>query len=860
MACAGHGKTRWIQTQIADLCINNIKTSEILGFSYTNSAANTLRERLRIENGYIIDVVTMHSWCNAFRAYVNRQMQLDSENAKNGIKNIAQSHVVCLASMVREIISMEQENRKQFERLLLDFEKRTHLFIDEVQDSNEHQFELIRILSRIWKCRVVLVGDPNQSVFGFQGATPQQMLTFFNYYPVGSYEIIPGNTNMRSSPEIISVVNLNLLRMGSNQSPIIACAKLDTRSKYHNIYENLEKPMITAYANQHNEAIHIGKLVHELIHEHAVVPSEIVILNRYRNGLRYLAMILMDCFDINVNLESEDSGSAKNDHMYFECSVELRTMHSCKGGTWDFTFLTGMSDGNYREQDVDEEQRLFHVAITRPRVFLHISYSADKFRNSKLTRFITTEDIASGHYKVSDPTKDATIISIECWHPNDAESSTRKTMFSEDLCAKVYNSVDLMPMEYLRNIVSAIDSIQFIKYVIPIPTILLDNEDPGPVQSIVFPPVVLTHNMSEYFSTVVAQTTRVLCQESLRCVSSMQRSSLIKEQPLKEQFLLGSRPYRFPPSLVKMSLLPPLSKKHLQMLNTMIKESTLALSWNVDEWNPKYIQSVLLEQYKIERKETEMAMRNASKRTECIVSLCGNINSYTQLRSRYGLDNVIGREFSTLWDTLEHYSTNTKHKFQNCKQEFFRMHETILSTVCSFEEGTRSLMMHIMKICLLGDFMAFTRSRWRGCKTKNIKMERWEFSLDKCMNSPECNAIFDMIGKIIQWIRNMSGEIPTDQTSPVCNLDGEICYPTIFDYSATGMHFMIDCDAKERDSVSIHKVIAAVISLPTNEEVVQNIFFINVYTGIVQRFSPTQQDIRTIQNMYIQSNSQLYMP
>ena len=56
-------------------------------------------------------------------------------------------------------------------------EQFTHILLDEFQDINSIQWEVIKlILSE--KQNVFLVGDPNQAIYGFQGATPELISSF----------------------------------------------------------------------------------------------------------------------------------------------------------------------------------------------------------------------------------------------------------------------------------------------------------------------------------------------------------------------------------------------------------------------------------------------------------------------------------------------------------------------------------------------------------------------------------------------------------------------------------------------------------------------------------------------------------
>lgn len=75
-----------------------------------------------------------------------------------------------------------------------------HIFVDESQDLNKAQYEIIKVLSG-QEIILTLVGDPNQSIYGFNGSSSQYMekiyLTDFNP------KVIELNENFRSSKKII---------------------------------------------------------------------------------------------------------------------------------------------------------------------------------------------------------------------------------------------------------------------------------------------------------------------------------------------------------------------------------------------------------------------------------------------------------------------------------------------------------------------------------------------------------------------------------------------------------------------------------------------------------------------------------
>ncbi|MCE8163547.1 MAG: ATP-dependent helicase [Candidatus Moeniiplasma glomeromycotorum] len=78
-----------------------------------------------------------------------------------------------------------------------------HILLDEFQDINNIQWEVIKlILSE--KQNVFLVGDPNQAIYGFQGATPELISSFTKNK---EWKTIYLNTNYRSTSSILHLSN-----------------------------------------------------------------------------------------------------------------------------------------------------------------------------------------------------------------------------------------------------------------------------------------------------------------------------------------------------------------------------------------------------------------------------------------------------------------------------------------------------------------------------------------------------------------------------------------------------------------------------------------------------------------------------
>ena len=89
--------------------------------------------------------------------------------------------------------------------LLKHFTDRYHYInIDEAQDTSKIQFELIHLLARQWG-NLFMVGDEDQSIYGFRGAYPEGLLEFKDRYPQG--KILLMETNYRSTARLVASAN-----------------------------------------------------------------------------------------------------------------------------------------------------------------------------------------------------------------------------------------------------------------------------------------------------------------------------------------------------------------------------------------------------------------------------------------------------------------------------------------------------------------------------------------------------------------------------------------------------------------------------------------------------------------------------
>ncbi|MGI6108416.1 MAG: ATP-dependent helicase [Eubacteriaceae bacterium] len=87
-------------------------------------------------------------------------------------------------------------------KILLDHykERYPHINIDEAQDTSRVQHEIIRLLADGCES-LFMVGDEDQSIYGFRGAYPEGLLSFKEYYPKG--KILLMETNFRSTGKLV---------------------------------------------------------------------------------------------------------------------------------------------------------------------------------------------------------------------------------------------------------------------------------------------------------------------------------------------------------------------------------------------------------------------------------------------------------------------------------------------------------------------------------------------------------------------------------------------------------------------------------------------------------------------------------
>lgn len=328
LAGAGSGKTRVLTTRIAYLIGEaNVNPGEILAITFTNKAANEMKERVINMLGnlaYKIQISTFHSFGlsiikDNYQAigYESNFTILDSDDSLTIIKKILKDINLDaniynpkniknqISSAKNELIDAEGYNKfvfSEFEKVVqkvykiyenklvvnnsLDFddllmkpiqlfnanpdilkkyqERFKYVLIDEYQDTNEAQYILTKLISDKYK-NICVVGDPDQSIYAFRGSNYQNILNFEKDYK--NAKVITLDKNYRSTKNILSVAN-NVIKNNKQRKDKELWTDNDDGNKV--IYYRAE--------NEKDEAYYVKCQIERIMKESEL--SEIAVLYR----------------------------------------------------------------------------------------------------------------------------------------------------------------------------------------------------------------------------------------------------------------------------------------------------------------------------------------------------------------------------------------------------------------------------------------------------------------------------------------------------------------------------------------------------------------------------------------------------
>ncbi|MCD4726253.1 MAG: UvrD-helicase domain-containing protein, partial [Pirellulales bacterium] len=268
LAGAGTGKTRVVTYRIAELIRNRVPPARILAVTFTNKAANEMQERAAALLGKRLkqrpEISTFHSLCvrilrrNIRRLGYPENFAIYDRGDQEGVARAALREIKVAEGMIRpgdllyfigrwksasvrpeqaaasaqtdkEHLASVAYRRYQnalkaagaldFDDLLLCteelFAKHTaarraeagrfdHLLVDEYQDTNASQYRIVKALAAGHQ-NLCVVGDDDQSIYGWRGAEVAHILRFKSDWPKA--KVVRLEVNYRSTREILAWAN-----------------------------------------------------------------------------------------------------------------------------------------------------------------------------------------------------------------------------------------------------------------------------------------------------------------------------------------------------------------------------------------------------------------------------------------------------------------------------------------------------------------------------------------------------------------------------------------------------------------------------------------------------------------------------
>ena len=278
MAGSGSGKTRVLTHRIAYLIDEKLVNPwNILAITFTNKAAREMKERAFSLNPATEDclIATFHSMCvrilrreadhigynrnftivdpgeqRTLMKRILKNLNLDPKkwnerailgtisNAKNDlIDEVAYENMA--GDMYTEIVAkcytayqkeLRQSEAMDFDDLIMltlrlfdqnpdvltYYQQRyQYIHVDEYQDTNHAQYQLVKLLASRFK-NICVVGDADQSIYGWRGADMQNILDFEKDYPEAKVVLL--EENYRSTKTILQAAN-EVIRNNRNRRP-----------------------------------------------------------------------------------------------------------------------------------------------------------------------------------------------------------------------------------------------------------------------------------------------------------------------------------------------------------------------------------------------------------------------------------------------------------------------------------------------------------------------------------------------------------------------------------------------------------------------------------------------------------------
>lgn len=197
------------------------------------------------------------------------------------------------------IVSVVNKLKTDKELLALLQEKYQYILVDEYQDTNNSQNEVLRSLGSFWSDpNIFTVGDDDQSVFRFQGASIENMLFFYNTY-LSKIKIVSLTENYRSQQLILDAARAVISNNGMQVHEKIRGLSKDLVA-FHKEYPQ-KKITVTEYKEPISESFEVAQKIQNLL-TGGVKGNQIAVIYRDHSDSVYIREALKSK-KINFRLE-----------------------------------------------------------------------------------------------------------------------------------------------------------------------------------------------------------------------------------------------------------------------------------------------------------------------------------------------------------------------------------------------------------------------------------------------------------------------------------------------------------------------------------------------------------------------------
>ena len=341
LAGPGSGKTRVITYRIANMVVNkNIKPTSILAISFTKASSIEMKNRaLSLSNDFRMNKVTYGTFHSVFfrilRYFENYNIEsiLDEKTKRIGLKNILKGLNIenadddeTIGQVINEISYVKNElmDKRDFKSEVLtndefikvynfyeeykqqmnkiDFDDMLiktyellknnkaaldrvrsvyrYILVDEFQDINKVQFEALKLIANPSN-NIFVVGDEDQSIYGFRGSRPDFLLEFEEYFSNTKKVLL--DINYRSKGEIINIANRLIEKNTNRYEKVIKCGQVNGAKVNYISPEDSEE-----------EAVYIAKDIKNKVQEDYTEYTDFAVIYRTNIQSRALVDVFMD--------------------------------------------------------------------------------------------------------------------------------------------------------------------------------------------------------------------------------------------------------------------------------------------------------------------------------------------------------------------------------------------------------------------------------------------------------------------------------------------------------------------------------------------------------------------------------------